>query len=408
MRRLKRLAPLVLLSACAVMGEPPGGRPDRSPPRLVATVPESLVSLEAFDDWVEFRFDEVVSEGSQPNFGRGTGDLEKAILLSPSADSAVPRIRWERDRILVRPRGRWRPNTVYRIELAQGIMDLRRNRSATPAVLTFVTGGPLPRYTLTGRVIDWAARRGVPLALVEATRTSDTLTWRTLADSAGRFSLGPLPDGTYLVRGTTVTRGQARRATDPWDTVRVADGRGAAGEIWVFARDSAPPTVRGNAELVDSFTIGLTFSQPVDPTLRVPAESIRVLRLPDSVSVGPVIALPQHAHDSAWVNRPGQVPAAGDTTVRRPPATTPPVRAADSLEQRRPPLGTRLLVRVRDRLLPGTAYFVEVRGVRAAGGAVAPVITRRLETPKPAPPDTTRRPRPDSTGTPPRSGGPRR
>ena len=74
--------PLALgLVACARIEPPPGGPPDAAAPRLIATRPDSFAQLPGFKGDVEFRFDEVISEGGNPNQGTGTGDLEKLVLL---------------------------------------------------------------------------------------------------------------------------------------------------------------------------------------------------------------------------------------------------------------------------------------------------------------------------------------
>ena len=65
--------------------------------------PDSLASLWPFKGVAEFQFDEVISEGGSPNRGQGTGGLEKLVILSPT--TAVPEVRWKRNRITVR-RGR--------------------------------------------------------------------------------------------------------------------------------------------------------------------------------------------------------------------------------------------------------------------------------------------------------------
>jgi hypothetical protein len=85
--------------ACARMGPPPGGPPDLNPPHLLSRFPDTMVVQADFDDPAEFVFDEVVSEGSAPNFGLGTGSLESLVLLSPSNE--VPVVRWRRNRITV-------------------------------------------------------------------------------------------------------------------------------------------------------------------------------------------------------------------------------------------------------------------------------------------------------------------
>src|ERR1017187_3767449 len=143
MHRLRRIAPAaLLLGACARMAAPPGGPARLTPPVLVAVFPDSVKVLPGFRGAAEFRFDEVISEGSQPNFGYGNGDLEKLVMLSP--DTAVPSVRWHRNRITVQPRNGWQPKTVYRIELVPGVTDLRQNRSKLSAIITFATGGEPP------------------------------------------------------------------------------------------------------------------------------------------------------------------------------------------------------------------------------------------------------------------------
>ena len=117
--RRTRVIFLLAVAGCARILAPPGGPIDRVPPTLLSTRPDSLESLPGFKGDVEFRFNEVVSEGGTPNFGLGNGDLERLVLVSPSY--RVPVVRWKRDRITARPREGWRPNTVYRIELLPGL-----------------------------------------------------------------------------------------------------------------------------------------------------------------------------------------------------------------------------------------------------------------------------------------------
>ncbi len=397
------------------MAPPPGGPPDRLAPVLLATFPESVAVLEGFDDWVVFTFNEVIDEGSQPNFGAGTGELERLVLLSP--DTLVPRISWRRDKIAIRPRNGWEPTTTYRIELAPGLRDLRGNTLREGQVITFTTGGPLPTTVLTGRAIDWAGRRFVPAALVEAI-TPDSQVYRTLADSAGRFTLGPLPAGEWLVRVTMdENRNRRRDGRDPWDTVRVAAGRESVGEVWAFLRDTLPPRPNGAtaATRVDSFSIAITLTQPVDPSLELGESAVRVLALPDSISIGAITALPSARHDSTYraideARRAAAAPpldsAAADTAGAARPVPPPrapagraalgragatPVDTTDVPRDPRPPLSNRIVVRTTGPLRSGTRYRIEIEGVRAAGGAVGDilVVLQVPEAPKPAPADTT-------------------
>ncbi len=109
----------------------------------------------------------MISEGGAPNRGEGTGGLEKLIVLSPTTE--FPDVSWKRDRITVKPKGGWRPNRVYRVQLLPGVTDLRNNRSNEGAVLTFTTGAPRPQNTLKGTVVDWTTSRPAANALIVAT-----------------------------------------------------------------------------------------------------------------------------------------------------------------------------------------------------------------------------------------------
>lgn len=411
------LAAILLLGGCARIAPPPGGPPDAAPPQLLATFPESVTVLEGFDDWVTFRFDEVIDEGGQPNFGDGTGGLEKLVFLSP--DTLIPRISWRRQTIAVRPRHGWIANTTYRIELAQGIRDLRGNTLNRGEVVTFTTGGALPTTMLTGRAVDWGNRRFLPAALVEAL-TPDSLSYRTLADSSGRFVLGPLPLGEWLVRvSNDANRNRRRDGRDAWDTVRVAAGQDSVGELWLFERDTMPPRPTGAnaATRVDSFTIAITLSQPIDPALSLGPGAVAVRALPDSTTLGAITALPAAQHDTVYRAADQARRAAADSSqadrvqadsvqadsvppppdrrvVPARPGAAAPVDTSDRPSQLRPVLGNRLMIRVAEPLQSGGRYLIEVIGVRAAGGAIGD-ITVVLVVPEPRPAQVT-----DSTAVP--------
>jgi len=417
---------VIALAACARVVPPAGGPTDLAPPVVIAAIPESVSVLQGFDGEVEFHFDEVVSEGGAPNFGLGTGDLEKLIVLSPSL--AVPQVRWRRTRITVKPREGWRPNTVYRVELLPGVADLSANRTRAGRVITFTTGAPLPLLFLRGRVVDWSTRRPQPRGLVEAILLPDSLPYRALADSTGRFSLGPLPSGEYLVYGVLDQNNDFRMdRREAFDSVRIAAGRDSVGELWAFRHDSTPPRL-GTVARHDSLTLQLTFSQSLNPFQRIPPESVEVRLLPDSTAVPVLAVLPKELFDSLYPPRP---PAAADTSAAG-RARADSLRAdslrrarADSLRadsiarareaariripgaepERAPaarpdPLGPlltrpatydRLFVRLGERLRPGAAYVVTVHGVENLGrvaGSARGVGRMPEEAPPPARPDT--------------------
>jgi Big-like domain-containing protein len=355
--------------ACARIEPPPGGPPDTSPPQLLATRPDSFARIPGFRGSVEFRFDEVISEGSSANEGTGTGDLEKLVILSPS--TKVPEVSWHRDRIDVRPSGGWQPDRVYRVELLPGVTDLRRNRSDTGAVLTFTTGAPLPATSIQGTVVDWTTSRPAPAALVEAILLPDSLPYRGVTDSSGHISLGPLPAGDYLVRGVLDQNHNMR--LDPreaFDSVRLARGKTSAGELWAFVHDTTPPRIR-TITVADSVSATIELTQSLDPRQRLTPAGAIVRLLPDSTPVRVASLLPKPVDDSLHA-RPttARDTTARDTTARDTTAARRPGIAAAEPKPltTRPPLTDRLVLRVQQRWRPDTKYAVEIRGLRNLTG----------------------------------------
>ena len=381
-----------VLSSCARIEPPPGGPPDPAPPRLIATRPDSFARLPQFDGSAEFVFDEVVSEGGSPNRGEGTGGLEKLVILSPS--NRIPEVSWRRNRITVRPREGWRPNRVYRVELLPGVTDLRSNRSEAGAVITFSTGAPRPEVTLDGVIVDWSTSRPAAGALVIASLLPDSLHYRGVADSSGRFSLGPLPQGEYSVSG--VLDQDADHTLDPREafaTADVARGKPAVGELWAFVHDTTPPRIQ-TVVVDDSVKATVTLSQKLDPRQRLGTRDVSLRLLPDSTPVTVSSILPQPLDDSLHGRRaaprdsalPGDSVSPRDTTrAGRRTAPAPRRRApAEVARPSRPPLNDRLVVRVPRPWRPGSRLVLEIRGIRNVTGVpgTAVGVLAVPETPK--------------------------
>ena len=414
-RLLRLLRPLGLCvlttMACARMAPPPGGPDDKVPPQLLATVPESVGVYPTWNQDVEFKFDEIISEGSSPNLGLGTGDLERLVLLSPSRE--VPRIKWKRDRITARPKEGWKPNRVYRIELLPGIVDLRRNRSDTSLVVTFSTGAPLPTDTISGRAVDWVAGKIATNALIGLTLMPDTLVYRTLTDSAGRFQVGPLPHGEYLVFAVLDNNHNLQQESrEPFDSVRIAAGTTSVPALWIYPHDSVGPRMSG-VTLNDSISATLAFTQPLDPYQRFDSLKVLLRELPDSTPVDVRSLLPKPVDDSLQALLKAHLDSlradsiAKDTSAARPdtskrlpagkvpaPAAPVPIRRPaaaqlDSTEDKRllgqrPALFDKLILRPAAPFKPDTKFVVEVFGIRNVNG-VAGDARAGLNVPAPKP-----------------------
>jgi Big-like domain-containing protein len=354
-----------LLLGCARMEPPPGGPPDAKPPQLIATTPDSMATVPGFSKAAEFVFDEVISEGGGGGGGRRS-DLAQLVILSPTTRD--PEVDWKRSRIAVKPQEGWQPDRVYRVELLPGVMDLRNNRSNERRVITFTTGAPLPTTTLTGRVVDWSSGRPAQNALIEALLSPDSLPYRGLADSAGNFSLGPLPAGEYLVTGVIdQDRNREVGLREAFDSIRVPKGRTKVGDLWAFEHDTTPPRAT-TVTLGDSVSASLELSQSLDPRLKLQPRDASVWVLPDSNPVKVVSVLPKPLDDSLHAQQPAKPDSAGKAPAA--PGARRPARPEPGGGQvaGRPPLSNRLVVRVASPWKPGGRYAVEVRGARNVSG----------------------------------------
>lgn len=403
MRVTAVFAGLAVLSACAKMEPPPGGPPDLTPPQLIAVRPESLQRISNFSGDVEFRFNEVVSEGGSPSRGAGTGDLERLIILSPT--TRVPEIRWRRNRITVKPSEGWKPNRVYRVELLPGVTDLRRNRSTKGAVLTFTTGAALPSRTLQGLVVDWSTNRPAVQALVEALLVPDSLPYHGLTDSTGRFSLGPLPAGDYLVKGVIDQNHDFQAGPrEAFDSIRILarDTTGRVGELWTFVHDTAAERIR-TMTVTDSVSASVEFSQLLDPRQKLALTSVTLRSLPDSAAVKVTSLLPKPLDDSLHARAPAAPDSTRRDTTRRDSTARerPGLREIEEPRARaerqganqplttRPELSDQLVLRVPQPWKPEGKYELEVRGVRNVSG-VSGDVKGVLTVPKVQPRDMLR------------------
>jgi hypothetical protein len=400
-------AALAVAAACASPGQPPGGPERRTPPRLLRVSPESgATNVRARE--VVFEYDAVVSETPRGGGGvsaTGASGLETLVTVSPRSGSIA--VDWRRDRLAVRPRRGFRPNTTYTVTVLPGLQDLRSNVRDTASATVFSTGGPVARASLRGVVFDWVNGRPAPRAVVEATG-ADSLTYFAVADSTGRFVVPNVPAAAFLVRGTVdVNLNRTADPREPFDTAR-ATATAAAPQteagglaLYAFIRDSLPARLTTVAQS-DSVTLRLTFDRALRPDqafagrVRVAAADSAAVAIRSVVSAAVADSLAQAelrtAAESA-ARRPG---APADSAPARPPAPgNPPVGPASGgpggatpaaaqppgLARAVPP--TELVVRFAAPLRPGTTYRVRLTDIRSLSGVAGTsdrtVTTARAE-----------------------------
>lgn len=421
---------------CARPGTPPGGEVDRSPPRVVATVPAPFDTLTDLRARVVIEFDERISERLE-----GITEIRDAVLISPV--TGEPRAKRRRSSLEIVPAGGWEADRVYRVVVLPVFRDLFGNRRQEPIELVFSTGAPIPEIALAGFVADRITGEPVPEARVAAVRRADGSTYLAVSDTSGFFAMRYLPAGAYDLRAWVDQDRDGEpdffEAQDTADTDLGATDTMVV-ELAVLPMDTTPARL-ARAEAVDSTRVRLVFDDHFAPgpvegsaALFLASDSSLVTsegRLVHGSRLDSILAVEQAARDSARAEEARQdslrraiedsLPAAPDSVAAEPaeidrfraiPTDTGVAEVSRGPEgpevgpTRQPPdepLPSReLILLLPDPLLPDSAYYVEVegvvniRGLPGGGGSAAfvapppPADEAAVDTTGvAAPPDTT-------------------
>ena len=354
-------------------------------PRLGRATPDTN-AVNVRDGHVSFYFDETINDR-----GSGAQEVGKRFLVSPSDGSA--RVSWHRSRIDVRPRDGFRPNTAYSVSLLPGLSDLRGNIMKSGATLVFSTGPTIPPGSITGIAFDWAAERPAALALVQAL-TPDSVLYLAQTDSGGKFTLGPLPTGRYLVRAIVDANGnRALDRNEAFDSLTVVVPLAAPIELRTAPRDTLAPRLL-SVTAADSTGLRVEFDRPLDPTQTLDKADFRLVAADSSVVAIASVQSPrdellqaqaarQAVTDS--IRRADSLAGKALAPVPRPAAAAKAPLPKPSLP---PPFNT-LLLRTAAPLAPNAPYRLSVRNLRGLTGRTQP-SERSFTTPKPPPPPPAR------------------
>jgi hypothetical protein len=261
----------------------------------------------------------------------------------------------------------------------------------------FSTGPTIPAVRITGIAFDWGQEQPLARALIEAV-TPDSVVYIAQSDSTGRFTVGPLNPGSYLVRATLdQNRNHRVDRGESFDTVRVSAPQSAPVELLVAPRDTLPARVV-SVSVADSLTLRVVFDRLLDPSQQFPPGNFHLAGA-DSVRI-PITAIRTPHEEAAQAS--ARLQAAVDSARRadslagrlRPPAQ-PPARVDSTPKPSvHAPFTTISLVLPR-QLAPNTAYRLRVTTIRALSrretSSERSFTTPRPATPRP-PADTTARP----------------
>lgn len=188
------LAVGALLAGCATVAPPQGGPRDTTPPRRIASSPDSA-ARNVKQQFVRLVFSEAIQ----------TKELSKNLLITPQLPADNPyKLREERNAITLLFDKPLDENTTYSFNFREGIVDITESLPAKNAFLNFSTGPVLDSGAVRGTVIDVLSTAPAADVAVGLYRETDTAGVRKArpyylgrTDKEGKFSLGFLKAGRY-------------------------------------------------------------------------------------------------------------------------------------------------------------------------------------------------------------------
>ena len=406
-RRALSLLPSVVLgtvvAGCAREASPPGGPPDRLPPIVVSTEPDTFSTVEPFRSPVTFRFSERISE--RPS----AGTLDQSVVVSPASGDL--RVSHGREGLTVRVLGGFEAGRVYRLTVLPVIQDMFGNSLQQPYELFFSTGAEFTPNVVAGSVIDRISGEPLRDVRVDAAIGEGEPVHTSVTDSAGIFAMRYLPPGDYVVSAyLDRNRNGEPDFAEPQGTRPAAlRGDGEVADTAIVLDVALLPSDTTAAQLVrvtveDSISLLASFDDYVDP--ETPLEEVRVVVASDGTEA-PETAAVLHEHEAEAYRRAladriareralrdraapeDSVPGAPADSMDQPEAVVEEAtEVADSVdvpdpEQPRPQ--QTLVVFLDGALVPEVLYEVEISGITNINGVEGGGGTAAVTRPAPEP-----------------------
>ena len=194
---------LLLWAACARVGSPTGGEQDKTPPKVVKTIPPNE-SVNFTGNRIRIYFDEFVT----------LRDIRKQLIISPPL-AYFPEITPSGNAskyINIKILDTLRPNTTYTFNFGKSIQDNNEGNPLSFYTYTFSTGNTIDSLTLNGSIKDALrpkAENFVNVMLYEmGEKYSDSVVYKqrpiyvvNTLDSLTTFELSHLKAGKYMLVG---------------------------------------------------------------------------------------------------------------------------------------------------------------------------------------------------------------
>jgi hypothetical protein len=182
-----------LLFSCAQVVAPPGGTPDRIPPKMTSSEPANGSVNVSTGDRIRITFSEPVQQG--------TG---RQVYISPRP-AKEPKLKWKSNELEVILPDTFRTGQTYIVQVSSAVSDLRSNHLDSSIIVAFSTGATLD----SGRISGTVATAGAPTAgalvgLYLVNNPLDSLRYdsispeyMTLSNAKGLFDFKYLPRKVY-------------------------------------------------------------------------------------------------------------------------------------------------------------------------------------------------------------------
>ena len=183
---------LIGLIKCANQLPPPGGDPDKIPPKIVEVYPADGTT-KYDDNYFEIEFSEYVDKRS----------VTEAIFISPFIEGGLE-YNWTGTSLEVKFPDKLKEDVTYSITIGTDVVDLNnKNRMAQAFTFSFSTGDKIDRKIISGKVYG-SKTEGIFIYAYKLEENSDSLLkhkpdYVSQTGVDGSFSLQGLGSGNYRV-----------------------------------------------------------------------------------------------------------------------------------------------------------------------------------------------------------------
>lgn len=184
---------ILILTGCASVTMPTGGKKDEIPPTLISSSPSNN-ELNVTSKTIELTFSEDIK----------LKDPKEEILIVPTIGKNTL-YKVKKRKLIIEPELALEPNTTYSINFRDGVQDITEGNPTENLRLAFSTGPTIDSLSISGSVHDIFSEK-IPQKITIALYHSDTFdifkhtpTYFTKSNKEGIFSIQNLKKDSYYV-----------------------------------------------------------------------------------------------------------------------------------------------------------------------------------------------------------------